>query len=207
LQNIFSNEPPVYSKPAQSAPPVHTAANHVPPTPPKQLASQNSGYQVQPRPIQQVNPELIKLNSLKDTFRNKIAGLEQAELYKLSIQIQDSLKLNESLNQGQARLHGVLSQLDVEQSKLLEAIENLKLKKDELQNITKVIEETPDPTLETLITPQSPVHAQLLTLASEDHMIDDVIYYLAKALTTEKIDVASFLKVSLCIIVGINGRL
>ncbi|KNZ61045.1 hypothetical protein VP01_145g3 [Puccinia sorghi] len=224
LQDIFSNDPPLYSKPKQQAPPYSSSPppppppppteKYPPPLPPKLETSESSTQQPNqnlldddppdlternnliPPPPRPPNPELL---SLRQTLHHKL----QNEIYRLKTSLhkeQQQLDILETdLLKGEPAIRDEIARLDAVNLVCLNVADRYRLLIDQLDkrfNDLTLHRRIVD--VDELVCSTTVLYNQLWELGINDKVIQDILYHLSKALNNSmdgsKIDLDKFLK-------------
>ncbi|SAM06417.1 hypothetical protein [Absidia glauca] len=154
------------------------------------------------QPPQQQQPTSTLMNTttsanattLHEQLYRKVAERMQAFHMDISADMDDLLNVNRQLNDGEIQLQN-------EQRVLQDLRERFQTNSGILQSrtvdIDKVINDVnamPDVSVDEALSGTTVVYNQLFDLVADDNAIVDTIYYLGKALTTECIDLPTFMK-------------
>ncbi|RCH81464.1 hypothetical protein CU098_007615, partial [Rhizopus stolonifer] len=249
LQQVFAQEPPVYTKPSTAIPTPPTMGspqfqeslldNRNSPIPPRQtmpvsnhkapspwinestaLYNLNQGLTtmylspsniapapaISPMSIPHVSSPSVLNKTVEGGYTTNSKSLHEVLYKKLTDKIQqynvslsgDMDKLlyqNRQLNEGDAMIekeHRTLC--DVKERLRFNQLV-LETRSKEIQDITDKVNTMPDVQIDETICGTSVVGNQLFELVADDNAISDTVYFLAKALNSERIDLATFMKV------------
>ncbi|GAB5588959.1 Suppressor protein stp22 of temperature-sensitive alpha-factor receptor and arginine permease [Umbelopsis nana] len=136
------------------------------------------------------------LTPLQQQVYRKLA--ERMKDFKMSVSVDMDrlLEANKQLNMGEQQL-AYEQQVLVDVKQRLQS--NIELVKQKNKDVDKTLEEVnalPDVVVDESLCGTTVVYNQLFDLVAEDNAIVDTIYYLSRALNTEVIDLATFMKLT-----------
>ncbi len=187
----FSEQPPVFSRPANQAYPPQPA--QPPPYPPQQ-------QQPQPPPQQQTNnsitDEQIARASLVSAAEEKVKQLLREEFNTKQVEMESLRKVREELQQSQDATKAHLADIQRETAALEGLTGALAEQKMLLEvNLNELSDKAePNSNVDEAVQVSYPLYKQLVDAYVEDAAIEDSIYYLGKALHSGVLDCESFLK-------------
>lgn len=131
------------------------------------------------------------ISAASDRVRAKLRdsyGGAQAEVSVLRQQQTD-------LNEGKAKVEGLVSKLEQEQAELDKNIRVLREREAEIKAVLSRLSSATEPLdVDEAVTTTAPLYKQLLNAYAEDQATQDAIYYLGEALRRDVIDLDCFLK-------------
>ncbi|KAG1344963.1 hypothetical protein G6F62_004308 [Rhizopus arrhizus] len=251
LQQVFAQEPPVYTKPNAATPTPPTIgspqfqesllenrnsptqqrqnmplSNHKPPSPwmnestalynlnqglasmhlsPSSTTSKSASLPtISPMPAPHVPSPPARPNTT-DSYTMNNKNLHEALYRKLTDRIQqynvslsgemDKLLIqNRQLNEGEAIIEKEYRALSDLKERLQFNQLVLETRSKEVDDIINKVNAMPDVQIDETICGTSVVGNQLFELVADDNAISDTVYFLAKALNSERIDLATFMK-------------
>ncbi|RUS14556.1 UEV domain-containing protein [Endogone sp. FLAS-F59071] len=104
------------------------------------------------------------------------------------------LVANRQLNEGERRIEDERRRLAELEQRLKGNIDVLKKKNEEMENVIEQAGKQPEVPVDEVLCGTSVVYNQLFDLVAEDNTIEDTIYYLGKALNSERMDLSTFMK-------------
>ncbi|CAG8707955.1 19074_t:CDS:2 [Dentiscutata erythropus] len=146
----------------------------------------------QPAPLPTTqNPELVKLQSavyekVKNTC-NEYFEISTPEIHRI-------MGFGEQLNTSKERINQEREHLFNLENKIKEKTEILKNKVAEVDKLIEKVTNMPEVSVDDILCGTTIVYNQLFELVAEDNAIEDTIYYLGKALSTERIDLNTYMK-------------
>ncbi|KAG2172955.1 hypothetical protein INT44_004696 [Umbelopsis vinacea] len=148
----------------------------------------------QPAPSQAPSPgDLTPLQ--QQVYRKLVDRMKEFKM-SVSVDMDRLLEANKQLNSGEHQIayeHQVL--VDVKQ-RLQNNIEIVKQKNQELEKAVEDLNAIPDIEVDESLCGTTVVYNQLFDLVAEDNAVVDTIYYLSRALNSEVIDLATFMKLT-----------
>ncbi|KAI7851672.1 UEV domain-containing protein [Circinella umbellata] len=139
-------------------------------------------------------PRESRERELQEKLYRKVSDRMQAFNIEVSNEMDKLLIINRQLNDGELRI-------DQEQHtwtdiirRLQDNIQILKTRGKEIEKITSTVNSMPDLAVDEALCGTTVVYNQLFDLVADDNAIVDTIYYLGKALNTERIDLMTFMK-------------
>ncbi|KAJ3234132.1 hypothetical protein HDU78_006025 [Chytriomyces hyalinus] len=99
-----------------------------------------------------------------------------------------------AVQEGETRVQNVIMRLNQEEAKVKRNSEILAAKVVEMESMMDKIAKEPEVDVDSVLTSGTSVHNQLLDVIAEEHALDDTLYYLAKALNAEAIELSAFMK-------------
>eukprot|EP00128_Syssomonas_multiformis_P010948 Colp12_sorted_trinity150504_noHs@21720 len=140
------------------------------------------------------NMQLAELRSLQsavnESARSRLRAYNEAAHKELTM----LFNTQEQLKQGTEQLDKILAAIDDDNRKAQEASAHLEAKTLELQQLLAKYQSEPEIDPDDAVGTTAPLYTQILNLVSEEHAIEDTIYYLSKALNNDTIDLPTFLK-------------
>ncbi|PKY38505.1 UEV-domain-containing protein [Rhizophagus irregularis] len=137
------------------------------------------------------NPELVKLQSM---VYDKVKHKCEEYVQKTSPELNRNMSIGEHLNQDQERIIEERKQLIEKDVRIREKTEILRGKIAEIDKLIEQAKNMPDVSVDDILCGTTIVYNQLFDLIAEDNAIEDATYYLGKALSSEKIDLNSYMK-------------
>ncbi|KAF9433635.1 hypothetical protein BGZ76_009182 [Entomortierella beljakovae] len=212
MQNVFSQEPPVYAKSAQQQQQQQQQQSGSPGSYP----SPTSSLRPAP-PILQYSPRTTNSSVMSPQSQNRYPASafgssshqltpQQAELYtKLqtallefntasSREMQDLVTVNKQLNDAETRTKSELQSLKDLNTKIQYNTTTLTSSIEQLDANIEQIRAWPEEPVDEIICGSSVVHNQLFELVAEEIAIEDTIYYLGKALSQDKVELNTYMK-------------
>ncbi|CAG8562408.1 13650_t:CDS:2, partial [Ambispora leptoticha] len=171
--------------PLQSSPPSSQIPSILD-TPPPPINSQPPA-----RVFNNQSPEIVKLQV--DVYE-KLEDSWSFYHEKAILEINKIMSLSEQLNNSEAQSEDEKRQLKELQNQLQEKIDYMKAKNSEVDRLIEQATNIPEISVDDVLCGTTIVYNQLFELVAEDNAIDDTIYYLGKALNSERIDLQTFMK-------------
>ncbi|ORX95813.1 UEV-domain-containing protein [Basidiobolus meristosporus CBS 931.73] len=135
-----------------------------------------------------------KVISLRNAVNEKLASRLQHFNKQMAGEMDALLMANKGLNQGTEIIANERKRLEEIEDQLRTNIAILSEKNKELTDQLEQIHNEPDVDVDTLICGISDDDSQLFELVADENAIEDVIYYLGKALNSERIDLGTYMK-------------
>jgi ESCRT-I complex subunit TSG101 len=218
--NVFSKDPPLFAKstqlstvhasyknskplpppPSSQHPPNNTPTTYTPPaytsqlSPPAVRLTPSLTPTLTPQQLQQQQQQQQQqaLEALKQQVTKKLQQ-KLDEFFKNTTKDMEMFMSNQStLEQRNGELAKSSEALKIEESELDKANAAAVAKNEEMANWITFLEQPRE--VDELVLPSDPISQQLFTVVTEDHAIDDVLYYLGKGLAAGKIDLDTYLK-------------
>ncbi|KAH8548993.1 UEV domain-containing protein [Umbelopsis sp. PMI_123] len=148
------------------------------------------------QPIVAQAPSAGDLTPLQQQVYRKLVDRMKDFKINVSVEMDRLLEANRQLNIGENQIayeHQVL--MDVKQ-RLQNNIEVVKQKNKDLEKTVEELNDIPDIEVDESLCGTTVVYNQLFDLVAEDNAIVDTIYYLSRALNSEVIDLATFMKLT-----------
>ncbi|KAJ8657386.1 hypothetical protein O0I10_006941 [Lichtheimia ornata] len=133
---------------------------------------------------------------LQDRLYRKVAERMQAFNMAVSGEMDKLLVINRQLNDGENEIRHEQQTLTDMLRRLQDNIHVLKSRDHEIQEITDTVNAMPDMAVDEALCGTTIVYNQLFDLVADDNAIVDTIYYLGKALNSERIDLVTFMKLT-----------
>ncbi|KAI8875593.1 UEV-domain-containing protein [Backusella circina FSU 941] len=136
----------------------------------------------------------IQESNEQDALVNKISEKLNAYNVMISGDMDLLLQQNRQLNEGDASIeHEYRTLLGIKEN-LRFNIGVLETREEEIDHVTERVNGMPDVAVDEALCGTSVVANQLFELVADDNAISDTMYFLAKALNSERIDLAVFMK-------------
>ncbi|ORZ13196.1 UEV domain-domain-containing protein [Absidia repens] len=176
-----------------------TIASTYPQQPQQQQQQQQQPQQQQPQQASSLwrhgTPLMDnKENDLQNRLYRKVAERMQAFHMDISSDMDDLLNVNRQLNDGEIQLQNEQQVLQDLRTRFQKNIDILQSRTKDIDKIIDDVNAMPDVSVDEALSGTTVVYNQLFDLVADDHAIMDTIYYLGKALTTECIDLPTFMK-------------
>jgi len=190
--------PPVYS-PQQPVPPVYSPQQPVPPvySPPHSDTSVSSQPQRPPvyQPYMMPPSPASQLEGGKWELENRMLRRASQVWQTLSADMAQFQLIRERLTNGTLWLQHSLTTLSQDKRELEDLLRVAAEKEDEVSKWVAE-SETVQVDVDDLVIPSDVLSAQMMDLVAEDSGIEDVLYYLNKALHANKLDIETHLKMT-----------
>ncbi|CAG7825947.1 unnamed protein product [Allacma fusca] len=194
----FGEQPPVYSVFSSPPPPISQ------PNVPYPTQSYNTPYPAMPSmpmPMPGLPAPGMGSNSQMPVFNIRPSLVTAAE-EKLRRRLEDVYLSREIIKQtgdqlkaGQAKLEGLVQQMENEKVTVEQYIGTLENELETLDNkISKQQTEQDDTAIDDVITAPTPLYKQILNTFAEEAALEDTIYYLGEAFRREQLDLEQYLK-------------
>ncbi|CAM0137856.1 unnamed protein product [Umbelopsis sp. WA50703] len=164
-------------------------------------ASPNSSYQAVASPRSQSARTLMQSNPAdltplqQQAYRKLVDRMKDFEL-SISVDMDRLLEANRQLNDGEQQIGYEQRLLTDVKQRLQNNIDLVQHKNQEIEKTLEQVNNLPDVVVDESLCGTTVVYNQLFDLVAEDNAIVDTIYYLSRALNTEVIDLATFMKAS-----------
>jgi len=210
MAGIFGKDPPVYAKPKSSTPPIAAAANtristQPPPPPPSYdtvntvtpqgfigaAAAASNAFQNFTRPQKK---DEMTTTELRSQVTQKVQFQLEPLLKTMKTNAQKGMKDRASLERGRKELLQKIEKLKSTKSILNDNIAHATMQADKFRNHIEELEGKDEAGVDDLLIPVDTASQQLLELSSENHSIEDCLYYLDKALNNGTITIDVHLK-------------
>ncbi|KAJ3035579.1 hypothetical protein HDV00_003642 [Rhizophlyctis rosea] len=165
LQEIFTAEPPVYTKPA-------TSTTSTSPT----------------------DPKLARLNTLKSALAQKLREKEHQTKLQLTAEIERLLVVNRELVEGEGQLSHLLSKLADEQQRISTNSAILEEKNKEIEGVVEELKGMGEVNPDDVVLGRGVGGVQVFEVVADEYAIDDAVYCLSNALSREVIGLQVFMK-------------
>ncbi|KAM3588634.1 Suppressor protein stp22 of temperature-sensitive alpha-factor receptor and arginine permease [Umbelopsis sp. WA50703] len=164
-------------------------------------ASPNSSYQAVASPRSQSARTLMQSNPAdltplqQQAYRKLVDRMKDFEL-SISVDMDRLLEANRQLNDGEQQIGYEQRLLTDVKQRLQNNIDLVQHKNQEIEKTLEQVNNLPDVVVDESLCGTTVVYNQLFDLVAEDNAIVDTIYYLSRALNTEVIDLATFMKLT-----------
>ncbi|XP_064019338.1 tumor susceptibility gene 101 protein isoform X3 [Pogoniulus pusillus] len=176
---VFTDEPPVFSRP--------TASSGYSPY-------QATGPPTRPSRDGTISEDTIRA-SLISAVSDKLRWRMKEEMDRAQAELNALKRTEEDLKKGHQKLEEMVTRLDQEVAEVDKNIELLKKKDEELSSaLEKMENQSENNDIDEVIIPTAPLYKQILNLYAEENAIEDTIFYLGEALRRGVIDLDVFLK-------------
>ncbi|KAI8820138.1 UEV domain-containing protein [Fimicolochytrium jonesii] len=183
--------PPAYPTSRDGSPhPTRLPHTPPPPLPHKPLAATLDGQAYQ----HATDERAQKLQNAKEAVRVKLREKEREFQNQVPPEIERLLHVNRKLGEGARRVEDSLVRSAEREQEIKQTIESLKTQNETTAQHLTELRAQPDANVDELLVPPTVVHKQLMDLVAEDHAIDDTLYYLAKALDAERVELNAYMK-------------
>ncbi|KAI9315381.1 UEV domain-containing protein [Dichotomocladium elegans] len=135
-----------------------------------------------------------KERDLQYRLYRKVAERMQQFNLSVSAEMDRLLAINRQLNDGEVRIDHELQMWADLKRRLENNIQVLKIREKEIEEVISTVNAMPDMAVDEVLCGTTVVYNQLFDLVADDNAIVDTIYYLGKALNSERIDIATFIK-------------
>ncbi|KAI9263185.1 UEV domain-containing protein [Phascolomyces articulosus] len=139
-------------------------------------------------------PRESQERELQENLYRKVSDRMQAFNIAVSNEMDKLLMINRQLNDGEFRIDQEQQVLMGMIRRLQDNIQILRTRGKEIEEITSTVNSMPDLAVDEALCGTTVVYNQLFDLVADDNAIVDTIYYLGKALNTERIDLVTFMK-------------
>lgn len=187
---VFSQQPPVYSKPSQPAarPPPARPPNNYQPNTWQPESSAYGGVQ------QQQNFGVDDTNRLRDQVNGKMRDHLQKELNEISEEIHSLMNRQRKIVRKKAEIDQTLVQSEEEYQKLQKRKGEIKSEKERLEGWLSENEGKSRIDVDSAVSASDSHAQQLFEATAEDYALSDVQYELEQCLNDELINLQVFLK-------------
>ncbi|KAI9136757.1 UEV domain-containing protein [Paraphysoderma sedebokerense] len=141
-----------------------------------------------------LDPTQVKLNSIKAPLTEKLNKRLTEFSTNMTKKMDDLLKENKELNEGEILILEGERRLKEEETKLEKSIEALTNQNKQLSESIAALQKESEVNIDEVFTSTSAVHSQLFELTADENAIEDTMYYLAKGLMSERIDLSTYMK-------------
>ncbi|KAI8076831.1 Vps23 core domain-containing protein [Halteromyces radiatus] len=135
-----------------------------------------------------------KEKELQNQLYRKVAERIQTFHVDISTEMDELLMVNRQLNDGEIQLSNEMHVLQDLRERLHTNIGILQSRTSDIDQIIADVNAMPDVSVDEALSGTTVVYNQLFDLVADDNAIVDTIYYLGKALNTERIDLSTFMK-------------
>ncbi|KAI7889167.1 Vps23 core domain-containing protein [Mucor mucedo] len=132
--------------------------------------------------------------NLQETLYRKVADRLQQHNLSVSGEMDKLLLQNRLLNEGELNIENEYRALSDIKERLRYNNLILETRSKEIDTVIKQVNNTPDVQVDEALCGTTVVANQLYELVGDDNAISDTVYFLAKALNSERIDLATFMK-------------
>lgn len=136
----------------------------------------------------------IKMN-LQETLYRKVADKLQQYNVNVSGEMDKLLVQNRQLNEGELSIEQEFRALSDIKERLVFNNLVLETRSKEIDEVIEKVNGIPDVQVDEALCGTTVVANQLFELVGDDNAISDTVYFLAKALNSERIDLSTFMKV------------
>ncbi|KAF7732495.1 hypothetical protein EC973_003241 [Apophysomyces ossiformis] len=130
----------------------------------------------------------------QERLQRKIADRMQHFNLTVSREMDKLLVTNRQLNEGEMHIENEYRRLLDVRERLCKNLEMMTSKAAEVEDVTATVNTMPDVAVDEALCGTTVVYNQMFELVADDNAIVDTIYYLAEALSSERIDLATFMK-------------
>ncbi|ORX61754.1 hypothetical protein DM01DRAFT_1332339 [Hesseltinella vesiculosa] len=130
----------------------------------------------------------------QEQLSRKVAEHMQSFQLDISKDMDDLLNVNRQLNDGEVQLQNEMHMLQDIHDRLQANMSILESRSKDLDQVIDKVTNMPDVSVDEALSGTTVVYNQLFELVADDNAIVDSIYYLGKALNTERIDLTTFMK-------------
>ncbi|KAI8147985.1 UEV domain-containing protein [Fennellomyces sp. T-0311] len=139
-------------------------------------------------------PKGSRERELQENLYRKMTERMQAFNLAVSGEMDRLLMINRQLNDGEMRIDQEQHMWADMVRRLQDNIQLLRTRGKEIEEITSTVNAMPDLAVDEALCGTTVVYNQLFDLVADDNAIVDTIYYLGKALNSERIDLTTFVK-------------
>ncbi|CAI2168741.1 4442_t:CDS:2 [Funneliformis geosporum] len=182
LNSRYASQKPLPQQRGSSHPPISVESQLIVPS----ILDTPAPPIVTPPPTTQ-NPELVNLQS---SVYDKVKQKCEEYVEKLSPEFHRIMSFGEHLNQSQELIKEERRQLVDKETKIKEKAEFLNGKITEIDKLIEQAKNMPEVSVDDILCGTTIVYNQL----AEDNAIEDATYYLGKALSSDRIDLNSYMK-------------
>jgi len=188
--------PPSHTPPSYTPPPIHTP---LPPTPSLYPNTTPTTSQISP-PTTRTSTSIPSSQARNSPYQND--PLRQAtqtlqrkldEFMKQSTKDIDTFMANQNALQSRSvELDNIIQKMQQEENELEKVVAGAIAKGEEIEDWISRMEQPRD--LDEIVVPEDPLSNQLFNVIAEDSALEDLVYYLGKALAAGKMDSEAYLK-------------
>ncbi|KAI9030387.1 UEV domain-containing protein [Hyaloraphidium curvatum] len=130
----------------------------------------------------------------RDALREKVQASFASYSQHMTENMERDLMINKRLNDSEKRVVDSLRRLQEEAARIDRNTEGLLKAGEEMREAVEALRSHPEVDPDQALAAPYPLYNQILELNAEEQAIEDLIYHLSRALNSERIDLATFMK-------------